>query len=193
MKRTRRQHPRGFTLVEVMIALGVMLVGALGALTGLAAASRELREGQLRQYKMVLIDATSQRIRLQDKQVLISYATAAGTLPSTVTAISAAPWTLDATTLVPGDLGTGAYFKVLPNGQILQLDAATTPAVAANTACNAVPQGIYCREVLVRAGGPVASPGAIATGASLATVWIRVSRMGEPASMAVTSREVVVQ
>lgn len=192
LKPTHRAR-QGFTLIEVMVGMAVLLIGGLGALTGLAAASREMRDGQLRQYKMVLLDATAQRISLQDKELLIKAALTGIALPSTVSAISGAPWTLDATPLVAGDLGTGAYFEVLTNGIIRQLDATTTPAVAANTACSAVPQGVYCREVVNRLGAPVTSPGTIAAVGAVATVWIRVSRKGEPASHSVMTREVIVR
>lgn len=193
MKQHRRQQPRGFTLIEVIVALTITLMVSASVLLALLAASRELREGQLRQYKSVLVDASTQRVRLSDKATLISNAVAAGTLPSTVSAISTAPWTLDPTAVVAGDLSTGAYFSVLANGQISQLGPATVPPVPANTACSAVPDGVYCREVVAMKGAPVAAPGAILAGAPVATVWIRVSRKGEPASMAVSTQEVVLQ
>lgn len=188
-----RRRQGGFTLIEVLLAMTITLLVSAGVLLALLAASRELREGQLRQYKSVLIDASAQRLRLSDKASLISAAVAAGTLPSTVPAISATPWTLDPTVQVAGDLSTGAYFSVLPNGLITQLNATTVPAVADATACNAVPVGVYCREVVAMKGAPVAAPGAILAGAPVATVWIRVSRMGEPASMAAMTQEVVLQ
>lgn len=188
-----RPPPRGFTLMEVLIALVVMLLGASGALLALLTASHDLREGQLRLYKTVLVDASLERARLQDKAGLVASAVSAATLPSDATAISASPWGLDPTTRVDGDLSTGAYFSVLPNGTIAQLSASSTPAVPASTACSAVPVGVYCREVVTTRGAPVASPGAIATGASVATIWVRVSRRGEPSSLAAVGREVIVQ
>lgn len=193
MKRSKSQRRGGFSLIEVMISLAVMLAGSLGAILGLMAANRELREGQLRQYKMVLADASVQRARLRDKVALQNAAVAVSPLPSTVTAISAAPWAVDPTPVVAGDLSTGAYFEVFPNGQIRHLTASTTPAVAANTPCNAVPEGVYCRELVLARGAPVAAPGPITAGGQATTVWVRVSRRGEPADSAVLSREVILQ
>ncbi|MFT3841397.1 MAG: prepilin-type N-terminal cleavage/methylation domain-containing protein [Myxococcaceae bacterium] len=65
MKTTQRRAG-GFTLIEAMIAMVVLLVALVGALAGLISASQEFRAGQIRQGEMQLIEAKSQRMMLMD-------------------------------------------------------------------------------------------------------------------------------
>src|SRR4051794_17182101 len=97
MKHRYRAGQRwGFTLVEVMVALAVLLLASTGVFAGLFAASRELRLGQLRQHQGALTDASVQRVRLQSKAALLGLAvTPPATSPESL-AVGAAPWTLDA-------------------------------------------------------------------------------------------------
>src|SRR5262249_4633930 len=121
------------TLLEVMIALAILATAGLGTLAGLTAAGRDLREGELNQGKMLLLDAKMERLLLQSKVTLA--ATPGGTAgypaPTRASplyppnkAFGAAPWQLDIPPTVPyqpDDLSNGAYFTVSPNGQIVKL------------------------------------------------------------------------
>jgi type II secretory pathway pseudopilin PulG len=210
IQRRRSRRVFGFSMLETIIAMGVLAAGALGSLSGIASSNKELREGQLRQYKMLLLDAKAQRRMLENKTPLLltmitsGYPVAANALTHpTNLAIGAAPWAVDtASASVPfdaNDLSTGAYFKVLPDGEVQKLTTTTVPSIATGTACNstALPQGIYCRETMLTYGPPVpyTGPGGaiVPTNTNVMTYWTRVSRVGEPASMAVMHWEVIVQ
>lgn len=187
----RRTRASGFTLLEVMIALVILALALTGSIAGLVHASTELREGELLQSKKALLDASMQRLLLADKaSAVVARAVARPATTPTSLGLGAAPWAVDASAPVAGDLGTGAYFQVLPTGEVSHM-----PGVPAGTACGAaeLPAGTYCREVLVTEGAPHAlSAGQLPAGARAYTVWLRLSRKGEPASRAVALTEVVI-
>lgn len=184
---------RGSSLLEVIVALAILALAASGALSGLLTANKDLRQGQLRQYKMALVDATMQRMLLADKTQLQARAVALPATPPAQLAIGAAPWGPDTTSVVPGDLSTGAYFWVRPDGEITQITG-----IPAGTKCNAaaLPEGSYCREVLLTTGMPVAlgtHSAVLPTTALPLTYWVRVARKGEVPITAVVHRKVIVQ
>lgn len=192
----RQRSPRsaGFTLLESTMAMGVMAVAGLGALAAMGHSGNELQRGQLRQSKAALLLESSQRMMLMAKaspsltspgKTLLS--AQAKPLPSTSPeklAIGASPWVPDP---------SGAYFTLTPDGQI-----APRTDVAAGTACSSasLPPGTCCREILVTEGMPVAlgaNAALVPAGMSPFTLWVRISRAGEPADWAATHREVFVQ
>lgn len=200
----------GFTLIESMLALVVVSTASVGAIAALLHAGKELRHGQQRQGVMLLVEAKAQVLRLADKSHLD---TGTAGLPAAVAYTSAtppdqlpvgsAPWVPDPRPPQAGDLASGAYFRIDGLGNITAVDAATAPA---GTACNQVPAGTWCREVLVTRNLP-AGTGGIATGgtpigngdngqvlppgAQPYTVWTRISHAGDPGST-VVARELVI-
>jgi type II secretory pathway pseudopilin PulG len=155
-----------------MIALTVLAVASLGALGGLIAASQQLKDGETRQVRARLLDASAQRFVLINKYPTsaTNWQTGAKDLVTTCTQPcnlmpigSAGPWVPDPTTpaavgTINGpisgsnlatDLSVGAYFKVNVDGTLMALTSSTNPSVAAGTTCDAVPVDTYCREILV--------------------------------------------
>jgi prepilin-type N-terminal cleavage/methylation domain-containing protein len=212
--RLRFRYPsvvsRGFTLIEAMIAMAFLAVGLLGTFMGLVHAANMAREGQLRQYKMELIDAKLNRLMLADKIAMANMVgglqTISNTLMPPTVAIGGSPWVIDpsapdlrtysdGTQILPGDLGVGAVFDVKPDGEIRR-----NPATFLNCADPAIPVGSYCREVLLhnRLPLPTSAPNTLiqgnldGVGSSSFTLWIRVSRKGEDPELAVVERKVVV-
>lgn len=184
---------RGSSLIEVFVALAILALAASGALSGLVAANNDLRQGQLRQYKMALVDATMQRMLLSDKTQLRASAVPLPATPPIQLGIGANPWAPDATPAIAGDLSTGAYFRVLPNGTISHITS-----VPPGTPCNSatLPEGSYCREVLRTIGMPVAlgaHAGIMPAAALPVTYWVRIARRGEGPLLAVVHRKVIVQ
>ncbi len=209
MRRLRRARS-GFSLLEVMFAMAVLMVSLVGALAGLIASAQQFHDGQIRQSKMVLLEAKSQRLILADHSTSsIPFAggtsTASGTWPVPISSpstvpesqpIGAAPWFLDPTpavcptcTLDGGtDLGTGAFFNVDPQGNI------TPVTVTGASNCSQAPSGVFCREVLIATGLEASGTNSALPPSSVPyTVWIRVSKGGEPPNKAVVQRDVVVQ
>ena len=194
MSSRRKQHTqRGFSMLETVIAFAILAVASAGALNGLLAANSDLRKGQLRQYEMALVDATLQRMMLSDKSSSVSSAVPPPATSPPLLPIGAAPWAPDPTSPSPGDLSRGAYFRVLPDGEI-------TPdtTIPAGTPCNAatLPDGIYCREMVLTSGMPAAlgAHAGIMPAQSLPlTFWVRVFRKGENPVNAVVHRMVLVQ
>jgi prepilin-type N-terminal cleavage/methylation domain-containing protein len=210
-------HPpraAGFTLIEVMIALLIVATGSLGAILALLHAQDALHEGQVRQSKMLLIDAKAQRLKLLDKTLIQSGKAGMEpvaqpeVLPGLKTrAAGSGSWSLDPTPAAAGssaelvaDLGGGAYFRVDGSGTI-HYDT----TVAANTPCASVPAKVFCREILVTQGLPVTVGTVSAGGTSLGdntallagtakpfTVWTRVTEGGN-LTQAVVGWQVVVQ
>jgi prepilin-type N-terminal cleavage/methylation domain-containing protein len=183
---------RGFSLVETMIALAILATGATAALVALSSATRDAAEGQLRQFRTALVDASASRFRLMDKALLaarvqpgepLSFAAAAALPPGT------APWVTDPTPDSRADLSSGAFFTITGNG-----DIAPVTSVPKGTACGsaAQPAGTYCREVLVQRALP--GKGRAAAGAEVVTVLIRLLKKGEsPAAAPAPRAEVFVQ
>lgn len=182
------QKQRGFTLLEAIVALGILAIAILGSFAGVVYASRDLREGQLRQYKMILVDATAQRSLLGDKSSWSLLAVAPGTPPNALP-IGAAPWTVDPSPISGGDgvdagigdVGTGAYFTILPNGTMTRV----TPKSPVPCDDPSLPDGTFCRELMLTTGLPSVDGGIPIPGSQQVTQWIRVSRKGDPPAMAV--------
>ena len=186
-----RVGQRGFTLIETVVALAVLLFASAGVFAGLLAASRELRQGQLRQHLAALADASAQRVRLQSKAALLGLAVAPPAAAPPSLAVGAPPWSADASAPVGLDPGTGAYFRVTPDGAISR-----AVDVLPGTACDSVPPGVSCRETLVTRGPPRDAAVVLASGAQVLTYWVRISRKPAPngeAESSVVQSEVVAQ
>jgi prepilin-type N-terminal cleavage/methylation domain-containing protein len=204
----RRRPNDGFTLIEAMVAMAFLAVGLLGTFMGLVHAATVAREGQLRQYKMELIDASLNRLLLADKTQLPGMVGGLKSIPDAMRPkeldIGVAPWSIDPSATdaskygdgnykLPRDLGVGAVFNIAANGKIYPVEG-TFPD------CSSVPVGAYCREVLLHNRLPQpASPSNTpiqgrldVAGARSFTLWIRVSRKGEALDMAVVERKVLV-
>ena len=169
-----RHADRGFTILETMVALMVLLVALTGSIAGLLAASRNITEGQMRQYKAALAEAHTQKyLLLRRDQLGVSVTpTCAGPCGNLdQDAIASAHWVVDGAWSIPPASGV--------------VTAQTTPAN-----CNAVTAGWYCREVSLTAHLP---DGTDPTQGKAFTVWARVVRGGEPASLALVQREVLIQ
>ncbi len=194
---------RGFTLIEAMVSMTVLAIGLLGTFMGLVHAATVAREGQLRQFKSTLVDAKIQQLLLSDKSQLANLVGGVQTVPTSMLApslaVGAGPWAIDPSAgdfsvNMPGDLGSGSVFRVLPDGQIRPIAGAFTSCTDVN-----IPKGAYCREVLLQGSLPLPTTGNApvqnslnATGARSFTLWVRVSRIGEASSLAVVERKVIV-
>jgi prepilin-type N-terminal cleavage/methylation domain-containing protein len=210
MQECRHPEQRGFTLIEAMIAMSILAIALLGTFIGLVEAARVAREGQLRQYRTELIDAKIQRLLLADKTLLPGMVGGLQTVQNNVVpanlAIGGAPWIIDpsapdptaipSTGPMPGDLGVGAVFRVLPDGEIRPI-AGTFSSCADPT----IPAGAYCRELLLQ--NKLVLPGSAlntqmqaqidAVNARTTTLWIRISKKGEISTFfAVVERKVLV-
>lgn len=169
------------------MAIAVLAVGSVGALVGVSAADLSLREGQLRIYKQTLIDASLQRVRLQNKEQLFNSAVTyniatAAALPNKI-ALGTAPWALDTSvssaTPPRVDLSAGSLFIVLPNGTITPCTSTSSPACTtapSNCADYAnIPRNVFCREVaFTRTGAAVGTNASALQGTVPVTAWVRV-------------------
>ena len=185
----------GFTLLETLIALAVLAVALVGTLAGFITVDTQLKDAQLRQGKMVLLDAKVQRVLLTNKAELNSIP-AAWTPDPTQTIVNANNTPTPRPVPDPDmDLSVGAYFILLPSGEITQLN------LPAGSACSSslLPAGAYCREVMVTPGMP--NGGALPSGGAWPalngvvapqTYWIRVYRKGNP-NQAVVYEQVLMQ
>lgn len=178
-----------------MVAASVLLLASLGAILGMLAASRQLRDGRNFSSAALLVDARVQRLRLQNKGTVISGATAynlSSGLPTTL-AVGAAPWVMDPLAANGNDLGTGAVFKVTGDGVISRYTPATAPTTCASLTASA-DIGAFCREVAVTAGGPTTVANGVPA-ASQATLWVRVTQVRSDgrAAVVVSSIETVTQ
>jgi prepilin-type N-terminal cleavage/methylation domain-containing protein len=199
VRHLRRTASRGFTLIEVLVASLVLAIGIVGAILGLISAAKELRYGELRQVAGALAEAKSQALISTNKLWLASAPPPyTNPLPGCSTAIEAlspgtAPWVLDPTSAsgVANDLAEGAFFKVLPNGQVSSVSSTD----GGWTSCaSAIPTGMYCREVALCQGmidGGI--PSIIAAGGTPYTYLTRVSRAGDPLTSAVINLDVFVE
>lgn len=171
----------GFSLLEVMIAMAILAVGAVGALAGVLSANEGLREGQLRIYKQNLIEATLQRARLQNKERLYTNALSIAAAPQMPTnqPLGTGNWVMDPTPPIAGDLSTGNLFILLPDGTLRHCDNTTTPqcVTATITSCadTDIPLFVFCREVVTTKTGATFAPGNIVPAGSFVTTrWARV-------------------
>lgn len=185
---------RGSSLIEVLIAMMVLAFAATGAVGGIVFASRDVHDGQLFQVKRLLLEASTQRLWLAAKgPLLVEAVPRPGTFPTDLQP-GTAPWRADPSIPVAGDPASGAYFKLSATGQVEPVTG-----IAAGTPCNdaALPEGTYCREVLVTQGLPRDVPAAasalLPAGARAMTVWTRVVRKGDTAARAQSHNEVFVQ
>jgi prepilin-type N-terminal cleavage/methylation domain-containing protein len=81
MRRSVRAKIGGFTMIEAMVAMTILAVGLLGNFMALVQASNLSREGQLRQYKTMLVDTKMQRLLLADKSQLPTMVGGLQTIP----------------------------------------------------------------------------------------------------------------
>ncbi len=191
-------HRRGATILEALIAALVIAFGMVAMMAALLAAAQESRQGQNRQSKSALAEASLQRLHLAEKGALY---TAAGVMPGTSPAqfaVGAAPWAPDPTFSADAlDFSTGAYFDVLPDGTITRINSAADPRFSTPTpTCDTVPVGVFCREVLLARGVPPGSGIALPAGSRPVTAWVRVSRRTSgnlPPEIEATLYEVLVQ
>jgi type II secretory pathway pseudopilin PulG len=186
---SRDKTELGFTLLETMIALALLFGALVASLAGFIDAGTHLKE--------VLLDAKLQRLMLTNKADLT-------TLPGN--------WVPDPTQAIVNtinmptprpipdpniDLSIGAFFKILPNGEITQLNVPDGTLCSSTT----VPDGSYCREMMLTAGMPSGSSlppnpqwTALTGVINPRTLWIRLYKKGQdPVRYGVLFREVFVQ
>lgn len=204
MRRSTRAKIGGFTMIDSLIALSLLLIALLGNFMALVQASKIIREGQLRQYKTMLMDAKMQRLLLADKSSLPNMVGGLQTISDTLyppnVAIGSAPWVIDPSapdTSVPGpgDLGRGAVFSLVADGEIQPITGTFSSCVDPT-----IPVGAYCREVLLHNRLPLATSASNSSlqnsldgvGAQSSTLWVRISRKGDGSSLAVFERKLLV-
>lgn len=181
-----------------MIALVVLAIASIGALNALIAAAKNVKDGQLQQYKAALTEARGRQLLLSDKSQLGSGSAGANQLYGSVgaypgltldkIAIGTSPWQLDPNPPNPASpLATGALFTVSGIGVLTPLP---TGAVA-SCADAAIPAGTLCREVAYLASMP---NGTASTTGTANTLCTRVSRKGDPLlAYAVFGCEVIIK
>ncbi|NOK21966.1 PulJ/GspJ family protein [Corallococcus carmarthensis] len=189
---------RGSGILEVLISMSILALAAVGAVLGMVAATRDVKDGQVLQGRRMLLEARVQRLWLASKVELANQAVPRPALFPPDVALGTTPWQLDPSAPQAGDVGTGAYFRVRPTGQV-------EPAldVPAGTACNAstpdtvLPRDVYCREILVTKGLPKDLPPAaqamVPAGSLPFTFWTRAYRKNDNRERATVHHEVFVQ
>ncbi|NPC76022.1 type II secretion system protein, partial [Corallococcus exiguus] len=65
---------RGSSLLEVLIATCVLALAAVGAVMGMVAATRDVKDGQVLQGRRMLLEARVQRLWLASKMELANQA-----------------------------------------------------------------------------------------------------------------------
>ncbi|MBS2026263.1 MAG: hypothetical protein JST54_00040 [Deltaproteobacteria bacterium] len=172
-----------------MIAMVILAVGGLAALSGLMAASHDLHDGQLRQFKAALAEQRTQLLMMTDKTTLTTTPTIFGTpqgFPAggpASKALGASPWQLDP---------QGAFFSVSEDGIIVPASGNG----ATNCGSSSLPNGTFCREIALITTLP---DGSTPPSGTPYTLWTRVIRGGDPSPpsnpslYAVVERMVVVQ
>jgi prepilin-type N-terminal cleavage/methylation domain-containing protein len=188
---------RGFSLLEVMVALAILLVASVSAVIGLTAASGDLRKGQFWTHQMTLVESSMQRIQLQDKNALLTavqnFSPPLSCARNSLTSQPAATcgWQMDGTNGVDAglDLSVGALFRILPDGTITHVDATGFSDCAAA----GLPADVYCREIVMAIGGPSGDGDAGMVGGTTraGTVWVRVKRKSDSDRQFVALREVI--
>jgi len=167
-----RREEGGFSLMEVLVAMTVLLIAISGAIGGLLTASANITDGQMRQFRASLAEEYTQRYLLLRRDKLDSnIVTCAGCGNLDLQAIGGPSWNVDAAWAIPPATGLATV--------------KTTPG-----SCAAVPVGQYCREVAVTDKLP---GGADPAQGKAYTIWARVVRGGESAASALVHREVLIQ
>ncbi|WP_375756783.1 type II secretion system protein [Corallococcus exercitus] len=189
---------RGSGLLEVLISMSVLALAAVGAVMGMVAATRDVKDGQVLQGRRMLLEARTQRLWLASKLELANQAVARPSTYPPELALGATPWQLDPSTPQAGDVGTGAYFRVLPTGQVAPaLDVPNGTPCSVSTPDAVLPRDVYCREILVTKGLPKDLPPAaqamVPAGALPFTFWTRAYRKGDSLERAIVHSEVFVQ
>ena len=165
---------RGFTLVETMIALVVLGIAAVGALSALMSARQGLKDGQGRVVKAALADGRLQTLALARDSVIATPpvprqawpGSAMELLPAHAAPATAGnPWVPD-----PG----GAFFRIDNLGAVTLV--AAPPGV---TKCDdaGIPSNVLCREIAFTSGLP--ATGANPASGNAYTLWVRVWRSGD--------------
>ncbi len=182
--RKATQAKRGFTLIEVIIALAVLLIGGLGAEQAMLMASQNLKGGQVQQIKAALADAHSESLLLANRSLITSAAIGmAPVAPVALPGIGSGPWIIDPTpTSTPQALNSGAFFS---GTGVTSVSQVANPGVAATGNCgdSAIPPGTFCREIMVTAGLPTTyaangwqTAGTNPSWGTVYTLWTRVSQ-----------------
>jgi prepilin-type N-terminal cleavage/methylation domain-containing protein len=190
-----RRSQRGFSLIEVMVALAVLGIAMIGSIAGLLTASAAITDGQMAQYKSSLAEVHALSMTLMDRTAIQQKnqgQTYSGPDPSTL-APGTSPWALDAT-------GDGAFFRIPESGVVTPVTLS-----ALNCGDTSIPVGVYCREVMLtnklpNGAVPTATAGwtnVLSHGTQITvqpyTVWTRIIRSGDPMNKAVVLREVILQ
>jgi len=185
MKRSTTRRGHGFTLLETLISLAILLILIMGLLSAMGLALGNISAGQGQQYKAALSEATTQARMLSSRQPLVNAQNYPGAALDTYP-IDDDHWAVDP---------AGAFFTVTPNGEVKELDALNGAVKKCGDA--EVPVGTYCREVGLVRGMPNGDVAPIAAFGGFApqayTLWTRVSRKGESPARAHVHREVIVQ
>ena len=188
MRRPSTAKDRGFTLLETLISLGILLILIAGVLAGMGLALGNISSGQGQQYKAALSEAATQARMLSRHQPLDSAQDYPGA-PLDTYPIDDSHWAVDP---------AGAFFKVTLNGEASRLDDVGGDLNGVKK-CGAaeVPEGTYCREIALVRGMPDGSTAPIDSFGGFSpqpyTLWTRVSRKGEAPRWAHVYREVIVQ
>jgi type II secretory pathway pseudopilin PulG len=187
------------SILEVMIAMVVLLIGMVASLAAMQQGMAERRQGQNRLQKLMLADAALQRLVMSDKDALFAMAVGAPPNDPSTMPVGLAPWAPDDSVPVDAfDIGGGAYFDVFQDGTVIGLDSTSDSRFGSpNPRCHEVPVGVVCREILVHQGGvPGGTPMVVPVGAQAVTIWVRLTRRTAetlPAEADVVLRQVVVR
>ncbi|MGE6760892.1 type IV pilus modification PilV family protein [Corallococcus interemptor] len=193
----RSASRRGSGILEVLISMALLSLAAVGAVMGMVAATRDVKDGQVLQGRRMLLEARVQRLWLASKADLAAQAITRPALFPPELGLGTAPWQLDPSAPQAGDVGTGAYFRVRPTGQVEPaLDVPAGTPCLASTPDSLLPKDVYCREILVTKGLPKDLPPAaqamVPAGALPFTFWTRAYRKNDRVERAIVHSEVFV-